>query len=61
MRNFFGKSILVAFIVMMACSGVFAQKSGGVAKNKGKMSIGANLNIESPPKSKTALSLSFIR
>ena len=47
MRNFFGKSILVAFIVMMACSGVFAQKSGGVAKNKGKMSIGANLNIGS--------------
>ncbi len=45
MRNFFGKSILVAFIVMMACSGVFAQKSGGIAKNKGKMSIGANLNI----------------
>ncbi len=45
MRNFFGKSILVAFIVMMACSGAFAQKSGGIAKNKGKMSIGANLNI----------------
>lgn len=45
MKNFFGKSIIVALIVMMACTNVFAQKTGSVAKNKGKMAIGASLNI----------------
>lgn len=45
MKNFFGKSIIVALIVMMACTNAFAQKTGSVAKNKGKMAIGASLNI----------------
>ncbi len=40
MRNFFGKSIFVVIIMIMASTTVFAQ-------GKGKMAIGGNLNIGS--------------